>query len=351
MKPGMKRIIFHWTAGSGRASALDREHYHRLVEFDGTVINGKEAIEDNIVTSDDDYAAHTLRMNTGSIGVAVCGMMDAKESPFEAGPAPITEEAFDALAQLGADLCMTYGIPVSDTTTLTHAEVEPNLGVKQRGKWDITRLPFKPELRGAKPCGDYLRKLIRDKMQGQGRMLMADVRGVNDRPVLRKGDQGAMVFDLQAQLKMIGRPPGLIDGRFGDYTHKAVVGLQAAAGITMDGVVGPETWEALRTAEPPPERDVTADDLRQRGSTTVKAADAQSAAAVVGIGGISIEAARSALDVAAEGRGALEWAASFARDNWPLLIVLGALAVAWVLAGRIRAERVRKAVIGADVTL
>ena len=70
----MKRVIAHWTAGAGRASAKDKAHYHRLVEYDGTVVAGAEAVEDNIVTSDGDYAAHTLRLNTGSIGVAMCGM-------------------------------------------------------------------------------------------------------------------------------------------------------------------------------------------------------------------------------------------------------------------------------------
>lgn len=174
---------------------------------------------------------------------------------------------------------------------------------------------------------------------------------VNDRPVLRMGDRGAMVFDLQTQLKMIGQFPGKVDGHFGQLTFNAVTNVQAAANIVMDGVVGPQTWAALRTAEPPPARDVTADDLRKRGSTTVKSADAQSAAALLGVGGVSIEAVRGALDVAAEGRGALEWAATFARENWPLLIVLGALAVAWVLAARIRAERVRKAVSGTDLSL
>ena len=56
-KRGMRRIICHWTAGSGTASGVDREHYHRLVEQDGTIVTGTEAIEDNIVTSDGDYAA------------------------------------------------------------------------------------------------------------------------------------------------------------------------------------------------------------------------------------------------------------------------------------------------------
>ena len=174
---------------------------------------------------------------------------------------------------------------------------------------------------------------------------------VNDRPVLRMGDQGAMVLDLQTQLKMVGQFPGRIDGKFGPLTFNAVTNVQAAANIPMDGVVGPQTWAALRTVEPPSERDVTAADLRTRGSVTVKSADAQSAAAVIGVGGISIEAARGALETVQQGQGALEWLASYVKDNWPLAIVLGALFVAWFLASRIRGERVRKAASGSDLSL
>lgn len=45
----MTRVIAHWTGGGGRASADDREHYHRLIEYDGTLVIGKEAIEDGPV--------------------------------------------------------------------------------------------------------------------------------------------------------------------------------------------------------------------------------------------------------------------------------------------------------------
>jgi len=106
----MKRVIAHWTAGAGRASAEDKAHYHRLVEYDGTVVAGAEAVEDNIVTSDGDYAAHTLRLNTGSIGVAMCGMRGAVEHPFDAGPSPLNEAQFNAFCKLVADLCVEYGI-------------------------------------------------------------------------------------------------------------------------------------------------------------------------------------------------------------------------------------------------
>src|SRR5262245_9659283 len=63
----MKRIIAHWSAGMHRASDLDKEHYHIIVEADGRLVRGDHDISDNLTTADDDYAAHTRGCNTGSI--------------------------------------------------------------------------------------------------------------------------------------------------------------------------------------------------------------------------------------------------------------------------------------------
>ena len=68
-------------------------------------------------------------------------MLGAREAPFDAGSQRINEAQIEALAQLVANLCRRYGIPVTRATVLTHAEVQPTLGVRQRGKWDITWLP------------------------------------------------------------------------------------------------------------------------------------------------------------------------------------------------------------------
>jgi len=90
------RSITHWTAGAGRASAVDKEHYHRITERDGTIVHGTEEIEDNIVTSDGDYAAHTRNLNTRSAGFAMAGMRGAQEIPFYAGDSPINRHQFEA---------------------------------------------------------------------------------------------------------------------------------------------------------------------------------------------------------------------------------------------------------------
>lgn len=59
------------------------------------------------------------------------------------------------------------------------------------------------------------------------------------RSMLRKGDQGNSVRELQTLLKVTA------DGAFGPATHEAVKAFQAAHGLTADGLVGPQTWEAL----------------------------------------------------------------------------------------------------------
>lgn len=157
---GVKRIIIHWSAGSHKVSNLDRRHYHRIIDGDGIVHEGVFPIEANEKPVKGQYAAHTLNCNTGSIGVALAAMAGAVERPFSAGSYPITEKQLTALAKLCAGLAKQYDIPVTRTTILTHAEVQPTLGVKQRGKWDITWLPHMDQPGDPVVVGDMLREGI-----------------------------------------------------------------------------------------------------------------------------------------------------------------------------------------------
>jgi N-acetyl-anhydromuramyl-L-alanine amidase AmpD len=138
---GLRRIIFHWTAGTHVVSSVDRRHYHFIIAGDGSTVDGIHKPEDNISTADGHYAAHTRSLNTGSIGVAVAGMNGAKERPFSAGGFPMREIQIDALVRLLAHLCAKYRIPVTPQTVLSHAEVQPTLGITQAGKWDVMWLP------------------------------------------------------------------------------------------------------------------------------------------------------------------------------------------------------------------
>jgi N-acetyl-anhydromuramyl-L-alanine amidase AmpD len=157
----MQRIVAHWSAGAHKASPLDKEHYHFIVEGDGKVVKGDHDVSDNVNTADDDYAAHTRGCNTGSIGVSLACMAGANESPFRTGPYPLTFLQWEKAIKVIAELAEFYKIPVTNKTILTHAEVQANLGIKQLGKWDISRLPFAPEVVGAKPVGDKMRDEVK----------------------------------------------------------------------------------------------------------------------------------------------------------------------------------------------
>jgi hypothetical protein len=143
---------------------VDRQHYHYIIEGDGTVVNGDFPPEANEKPVKGRYAAHTLNCNTGSIGVSVAAMRGAQERPFSPGPSPIRPEQLQAMAQLVADLCGRYSIPVTREAVLTHAEVQPTLGIKQKGKWDIAWLPGMREAGNPVEVGDRLRALITSRM-------------------------------------------------------------------------------------------------------------------------------------------------------------------------------------------
>jgi uncharacterized protein (TIGR02594 family) len=63
-----------------------------------------------------------------------------------------------------------------------------------------------------------------------------------DRPMLEEGDEGVEVVAVQTTL---GLPPAACDGDFGPVTKGATKGYQAACGVEVDGIVGPDTWEQL----------------------------------------------------------------------------------------------------------
>jgi len=156
----MKRIIMHWTAGRHMPNRVDKAAYHRLYDGDGNVHLGDLPIGANESTNGE-YAAHTLNLNTGSIGVACCAMWNANEVPFDWGDAPLTEAQIEAMCRDVAKLCDEYAIPVTRKTVLTHAEVHTTLGVAQRWKWDFKVLPGMAKPGNALGIGDTLRARIK----------------------------------------------------------------------------------------------------------------------------------------------------------------------------------------------
>jgi peptidoglycan hydrolase-like protein with peptidoglycan-binding domain len=68
-------------------------------------------------------------------------------------------------------------------------------------------------------------------------------------PMLRQGDSGAAVTELQRLLNAKGANIA-VDGDFGDATRAAVVKFQQQNRLAVDGIVSPQTWQALRRGAP-----------------------------------------------------------------------------------------------------
>ena len=148
---GLHRLHFHWTGGGNKANATDRAHYHFLFEGDG-----HEIAANHIQAA----LAHTKNANSGALGLSLCGMAEAVERPFSAGKAPITEAAVAAMIRRAAELCVAFDIPVSRWSTLTHAEIQPTLGIPQRQKWDVNFLPGMTAPTDPITAGDRLRAML-----------------------------------------------------------------------------------------------------------------------------------------------------------------------------------------------
>lgn len=162
----MRRIIIHWTAGAYKANSIDRAAYHILIEGDGDIVRGTHSIADNVTTADGKYAAHTLGSNTGCISISMCCMGGCVERPFKAGRWPLTPVQWETAAKVAAELSPFYEIPVTNTTILGHGEVQKNLGITQRGKWDPMVLPWNTSLSYAE-VGDTFRGLVRAALAGE----------------------------------------------------------------------------------------------------------------------------------------------------------------------------------------
>lgn len=156
----MKRIIIHWTAGVGSPCGVDRLHYHYLINSKGEVINGVYKPEDNEDCTDGRYAQHTGGGNTGSIGVALCGMCGFS-APNNVGNYSLTKVQCESAFKFIAELALKHNIPISELTVMTHYE----FGVRfpktsSFGKIDIVYLPPYPSVLKSQ-VGDFIRNKVR----------------------------------------------------------------------------------------------------------------------------------------------------------------------------------------------
>lgn len=74
---------------------------------------------------------------------------------------------------------------------------------------------------------------------------MGDAGSLDGTPIIKLGDDGPAVSEVQTLLNEAIGAGLAVDGDFGPATKEAVRAFQARHGLTVDGIVGPDTWEAL----------------------------------------------------------------------------------------------------------
>ena len=161
------RIICHWTASPWGydASPTDRAHYHFLITGGHRAewIQGDRRIGQ--------YAPHTWRLNTGSIGIACCAMgrgkHDGPVNKDQPGSYPLQEQQWDLMVLIVAQLCKFYELPVLERTVLQHGDVTRVYGpdYDQLGKWDCNFLPWAPDM-GHMEVGHKFRYEVQQALDG-----------------------------------------------------------------------------------------------------------------------------------------------------------------------------------------
>lgn len=183
-----ERLVLHWTAGGHRAHDHELLRYHALIEHrEGDpgnpdddhvrVLQGVPAerncgdVSAPAAHQDPEtgYAAHVRLFNSGSIGMAVCAMRGAidqrPDGPVDPGPSPLTRVQVTALISRSIEWCAIYGYRPTENRVMTHREVETIHGVDQRGKWDISWLPFGDF--GPDEVGPFLREQVQRGLDGE----------------------------------------------------------------------------------------------------------------------------------------------------------------------------------------
>ncbi|WP_163580108.1 N-acetylmuramoyl-L-alanine amidase [Gracilibacillus saliphilus] len=73
--------------------------------------------------------------------------------------------------------------------------------------------------------------------------------------LIREGDTGSLVRQVQQKLNDRGYSSGTVDGIFGPMTRRAVEAYQHANGLDVDGIVGRMTWNSLFSISHPGNND------------------------------------------------------------------------------------------------
>lgn len=176
--------------------------------------------------------------------------------------------------------------------------------------------------------------------------------GLEEPPVqrygaLKIGTKGGAVHDLQRALAKFGYFSGALDGEFGERTRAAVLAFQADNHLVTDGVFGPASREALKTAKPRPVSEkrasATVTGLAKDGSRIAQSSLGNGAVGVLFTAGGALSVAEQATGAVSQISGYADVIGSTLTRFGPWLgaaVLVGGLAVVVlsIRSGRARTE-------------
>lgn len=176
--------------------------------------------------------------------------------------------------------------------------------------------------------------------------------GIADLPEAEEPAPRSKVSAMQERLKALGYSLGTVDGQIGTATIGALSAFQHDNDLPVTGALDAATEVALWTAEPRPlpaaRTEATADDLREKGSSTIATADqmgtlSRAAGAVIGVKGV-VDGAQPAMDALTGVKGLAETAsdlATWAASHWWLALLAVVAIWMWFAKDKIIAARLR----------
>ena len=184
-------------------------------------------------------APHRSRASDGSIGDAAHASRDSDHNPWikdGAGIGVVSAVDITNDPQGGMNVRTLADALISDPRT-KYVIFDGRIWKARTGKWEPYRglNKHRQHLHISVQPTDYDSEASWFTLNGQ------PVK--SQRPVLKRGDRGEAVKELQLKLRKysdIG-----IDGVFGDSTERAVRYFQRLEGLTSDGIVGEKTWQKL----------------------------------------------------------------------------------------------------------
>lgn len=257
----IKYFNVHYTGGTGSAknNCIYFSNGNRnasadlFIDHDGTIWEYNNILDGYYTWAVGDGRGKYGITNTNSINVEVVNNGGA-----------FTDAQIKALAALYAHYCNILGRKLTIARHYDASRKQCPAYYVDNGRWEALKTAIaggnvqqvtttapaqKPASKPVTSGNDWVRRLQTEcNAQGFSKQTVDGIAGKNTlagSPTVRQGARGGITRLLQERLNAWGYNCGTVDGIFGRNTANAVRAFQRAKGLSVDGIVGQNTWRKL----------------------------------------------------------------------------------------------------------